>query len=224
VGAAVSDHPKICDIIETLADRGVETSLSSLRPDRLNERFVAALRRAGHTALTTASDGASQRLRDTINRKTREKHLHEVARLCREHGFKRLKLYMMVGLPEEIDADIDELIQFGTEISKIIPLSLGIAPFVSKRNTPLDGLPFAGEKTVEARLARLRKGLRGKVDVRATSARWAWVEYVLAQGGASEGLALYQAVQAGGSFADYRRAFEALPVARKKRPLAIASL
>lgn len=224
VGAAVSDHPKIIDIIETLADRGIETSLSSLRPDRLNERFIAALRRAGHTALTTASDGASQRLRDTINRKTREKTLHEVARLCREHGMKRLKLYMMVGLPEETDEDIDELIQFGTEVSKIVPLSLGIAPFVSKRNTPLDGLPFAGIDVVEARLARLRKGVRGKVDVRATSARWAWVEYVLAQGGAAEGLALYEAVKAGGSYADYRRAFQSLPTARKRRPLAIASL
>jgi radical SAM superfamily enzyme YgiQ (UPF0313 family) len=224
VGAAVSDHPKICDIIETLADRGVETSLSSLRPDRLNERFVKALRRAGHTALTTASDGASQRLRDTINRKTREKHLHEVARLAREHGMKRLKLYMMVGLPEETDADIDELIQFGLEISKIIPLSLGIAPFVSKRNTPLDGLPFAGMDVVEARLARLRKGVRGRVDVRATSARWAYVEYVLAQGGAAEGRAVYAAVREGGKFADYKRAFEALPVQRKKRSLAVAAL
>jgi radical SAM superfamily enzyme YgiQ (UPF0313 family) len=224
VGAAVSDHPKICDIIETLADRGVETSLSSLRPDRLNERFVAALRRAGHTALTTASDGASQRLRDTINRKTREKHLHEVARLAREHGMKRLKLYMMVGLPEELDSDIDELIQFGIEISKIVPLSLGIAPFVSKRNTPLDGLPFAGIDTVERRLNRLRRGVRGKVEIRATSARWAWVEYVLAQGGAAEGEALYAAVKAGGSFADYRKAFANLPERRQKRPLAIAAL
>jgi radical SAM superfamily enzyme YgiQ (UPF0313 family) len=224
VGAAVSDHPKICDIIETLADRGVETSLSSLRPDRLNDRFLAALRRAGHTALTTASDGASQRLRDTINRKTREKHLHEVARLAREHGMKRLKLYMMVGLPEETDEDIDELIQFGSDVSKIIPLSLGIAPFVSKRNTPLDGLPFAGINVVERRLARLRSGVRGRVEVRATSARWAYVEYVLAQGGAAEGRALLAAVHAGGSFSDYKRAFEALPKERKKRALAVASL
>lgn len=224
VGAAVSDHPKICDILEKLADRGVETSLSSLRPDRLNERFVAALRRAGHTALTTASDGASQRLRDTINRKTREKHLHEVARLAREHGMKRLKLYMMVGLPGENDEDIDELVQFGTEISRILPLSLGIAPFVSKRNTPLDGLPFAGIQVVEQRLARLRSGVRGRVEVRATSARWAHVEYVLAQGGAAEGRALLTAVQNGGRYADYKRAFEALPRERVKRPLAIANL
>jgi len=224
VGAAVSDHPKIVDIIEAFADRGVETSLSSLRPDRLSERFVAALRRAGHTALTTASDGASQRMRDTINRKTRDKHLHEAARLAREHGMKRLKLYMMVGLPGELDEDIDELIAFGIEISKIIPLSLGIAPFVSKRNTPLDGLPFAGIDVVEKRLTQLRKGVRGRVEVRATSARWAYVEYVLAQGGAAEGRALLEAVAAGGRYADYKRAFEAMPRERKKRPLAVASL
>jgi radical SAM superfamily enzyme YgiQ (UPF0313 family) len=224
VGAAVSDHPKIVDIIEALADRGVETSLSSLRPDRLNDRFLAALRKAGHTALTTASDGASQRLRDTINRKTREKTLHEVARLAREHGMKRLKLYMMVGLPGELDEDIDELIAFGNHISSLIPLSLGIAPFVSKRNTPLDGLPFAGIQQVEQRLSKLRGGARGRFEVRATSARWAWVEYVLAQGGAAEGRAVLEAVHAGGKFAHYKRAFEALPQERKKRPLAVASL
>ena len=40
VGAAVSDHPKICDLIETMAGQGREVSLSSLRPDRLNDRFV----------------------------------------------------------------------------------------------------------------------------------------------------------------------------------------
>ena len=131
---------------------------------------------------------------------------------------------MMVGLPGETDADIDELVRFGTEISKIIPLALGIAPFVAKRNTPLDGPPFAGIRRRGEAPARLRGGLRGKVEVRATSARWAWVEYVLAQGGAAEGLALHEAVQAGGGFADYKRAFGALPQERKRRPLAIASL
>ncbi len=222
VGAAVSDHPKICDLIETLADQGREVSMSSMRPDRMNERFVAALQRAGHRVITTAGDGASQRMRDAVQRKTKEKHLLEVARLARAHGMKRMKLYMIVGLPDETQTDIDELIRLGTEISKIIPLSLGVAPFVSKRNTPLDGLPFAGMDVVEARLKHLRAGVKGKVEVRATSARWAYVEHVLAQGGAAEGLALYEAVQAGGTFADYKRAFAKLPEKRLKRPLAIA--
>jgi hypothetical protein len=63
---------------------------------------------------------------------------------------------------------------------------------------------------VQKRLARLRRGLRGRAEVRATSAKWAWVEFVLAQGAEAEGLAALEAVEAGGSFADYRRVFEGL--------------
>jgi hypothetical protein len=63
---------------------------------------------------------------------------------------------------------------------------------------------------VQQRLKRLERGLKGRADVRSISAKWAWVEYVLAQGAAEEGLALWDAVRAGGSFADYRRAFEGL--------------
>ena len=75
----------------------------------------------------------------------------------------------------------------------------------------------------EHRLAHLRRGLRGRVDVRATSARWAWVEYVLAQGGPPEGRAVLQAVRAGGRFADYERAFAALPAERPRRALRVVA-
>lgn len=223
VGAAVSDHPKIADIVETLADQGRQVGLSSLRPDRLNDRFVAALKRGGYRTLTTASDGASQRLRDQMQRKARERHLEKAAELARAHGMQRMKLYMMVGLPDETDDDIDELVEFSTGISKVIPLSLGIAPFVSKRNTPLDGKPFAGIKVVERRLARLRRGVKGRVELRATSARWAWVEWVLAQGGPAEGRAVLDAVRAGGSFRDWERAFAAIPASAPRRSLAVVA-
>jgi radical SAM superfamily enzyme YgiQ (UPF0313 family) len=125
----------------------------------------------------------------------------------------RLKLYLMVGTPGETDADVDECVAFATELSRIVPLALGIAPFCPKRNTPLDGAPFAGIRAVDARLDRLRKGLRGRADMRATSARWAWVEYVLAQGGEAEGLAVVEAVEANGSFRAHERAFAGIPKA-----------
>jgi len=219
VGAATTDHPQITDVVHALADSGREVGLSSLRADRLDDDLMAALRRGGHRILTTASDGASQRMRDIIQRRTTEEQLRQAAELARRHGMKRMKLYIMVGLPNETDDDIDELIEFGTELSSLIPLSLGVAPFVAKRNTPLDGAPFAGMPLVEARLRRLRRGVRGRVDVRATSARWAWVEYILAQGGRAEGLAVLDAVHAGGRFSDWKRAFNALPKDRPRRLL-----
>jgi len=210
VGAAVSDHPKIIEIVSELAERGMQVGLSSLRPDRLKEEFVAALRKAGHKTLTTALDGPSERMRGLIDRRGREPHYLAAAERTRRHGFDRLKLYLMIGLPGETDEDIDECVKFVSELSKICPIALGVAPFCAKRNTPLDRMPYAGVARVDAKLDRLRKGLRGRADVRAVSAKWAWIEYVLAQGGEAEGLALIAAVRQGGKFSDYRREFALL--------------
>lgn len=212
VGAAVSDHPNIVSIVNTLADRGCEVGLSSLRPDRLATRddFVAALARVGYRTLTTAMDGTSERVRESLDRRARPKHLVRCAELAKEHGMDRLKIYLMIGTPGETDADVDECVSFTAELSRIVPVALGIAPFCPKRNTPLNGEPFAGIDVVDARLARLRHGLKGRADIRATSARWAWVEYVLAQGGEKTGLAVIDAVDDGGSFRSYERAFARL--------------
>ena len=224
VGAAVSDHPKIVDVVNALADRGCDVGLSSLRPDKLarGDDFVAALARVGYRTLTTAMDGTSMRVRDSLDRRARPEHLVRCAELAKKHGMDRLKLYLMIGVPGETDEDVDECVAFTTELSRIVPVALGIAPFCAKRHTPLDGAPFAGIDVVDARLDRLRRGLKGRADVRATSAKWAWVEYVLAQGGEAEGHAIVDAVDAGGSFRAYAKAFAAIE-SKPRRALRVAS-
>jgi radical SAM superfamily enzyme YgiQ (UPF0313 family) len=217
VGAAVTDHPRIAEIVRRIVDSGREVGISSLRADRLTDELVGLLARGGYRTLTTASDGASERLRVAIERKTKEKHLVKAAELARTHQMRQLKLYEMVGVPGEGDDDIDELIRFARELSKIVPLALGVAPFVAKRNTPLDGTDFAGIRVVEDRLERLRRGLQGAVDVRPTSARWAWVEYVLAQGGVEAGRRALAAHGDGGGFAAWKRAFADETITRRRQ-------
>jgi hypothetical protein len=215
VGAAVTDHPEIAAIVRDVVDAGREVGISSLRADKLDDELVGLLARGGYRTLTVAADGASERMRRIVERSTQARHLLRSAELAAAHRLQTLKIYMMVGVPGETDADIDELVALSRELAAIHPrVAYGIAPFVAKRNTPLDGTPFAGIAVVEARLARLRRGLAaaglgGKVAVRPTSARWAWVEYMLAQGESSAGLAVMDAHRAGGSFADYRRALAA---------------
>ncbi|APR84012.1 Hypothetical protein A7982_09361 [Minicystis rosea] len=218
VGAAVSDHPKVAEIVRTLAERGCEVGLSSLRPDRLSDDFVGALRLGGYRTLTTAMDGASDRVRDLLDRKARIRHLERAAELARTHGMARLKLYLMIGVPTETDEDIDECVAFTTELSRRIPVALGIAPFCPKRNTPLAQASFAGIDVVQKRLERLRRGVKGRVEVRSTSAKWAWVEAVLAQGGLAEGRAVMDAVHGGGTFAAWQKALLAVqPTAAPKK-------
>jgi radical SAM superfamily enzyme YgiQ (UPF0313 family) len=203
----VSDHPRLVRILEALVGAGKGVGVSSLRPDRLSDSLVGVLKRGGAKTLTTAADGASQRLRDRIQRRTREEDLVRAAELCRRHGLARLKLYEMVGLPGETDADLDEMVRLARELGKIVPLSLGVAPFVAKRRTPLDGAPFAGVAEVRRRLRYLKRGLKGRAEVRPTSPRWAWVEYRLAQGGMDAGLAALRAWREGADFSAWVRAF-----------------
>lgn len=207
VGAAVTDHPRIVELLRTLVDSGREVGVSSLRADRLTQELVDTLRRGGARVLTVASDGASQRMRDLVDRKHSEEQLVRAARFAAAAGMERLKVYSMVGLPLETDADVDELVRFTRELAGQLPVALGVAPFVAKRHTPLDGAPFAGIREIDHRLDRLRSGLRGKAEVRPTSARWAWVEYMLAQCGPEAGLAAMDAWRAGGSFSAWKRAF-----------------
>lgn len=208
VGAAVTDHPRIVPLLRTLVDSGREVGVSSLRADRLTQELVDTLRDGGAQGLTVAADGASQRMRDLVDRKHSEEQIVRAAQYAKAAGMRTLKVYNLVGLPLEEDRDIDELVAFTTELSRILPIALGVAPFAAKRNTPLDGAPFAGIKVIEDRLERLRRGLKGKAEVRPTSARWAWVEYMLAQCGPEAGLAAMDAWRAGGSFAAYKRAFK----------------
>ncbi len=208
VGAAVTDHPRIRQVVREIVKSGREIGISSLRADRLDEELVGLLADGGYRTLTTASDGASQRLRNLVDRKTTEQHLLRAAALTRKFGLERLKLYQMVGLPSETDDDIRELIRFSRELAEIVPLSLSVSPFVAKRNTPLDGAPFEPIRSMEAKIALLREGLKGAADVRPTSARWAWVEYMLSQGGEAAGLAAMDAWREEGSFAAWKRAFK----------------
>ncbi len=210
VGAAISDHPQLVGLLEALLDAKKGIGISSLRGDRvaLKPEIPRLLRLGGYNTLTVASDAASQRLRRTLSKGTTEAQLLACAEAARLNDYRLLKVYMMLGVPDEQDEDIEELVAFTRRLAAIHPVALGIAPFVPKRNTPLDGATFAGIAVVERRLDRVRAGLKGvRAEVRPTSARWAWVEHQLAQAGWEGGEACLRATEAGGAFSAWKREF-----------------
>ncbi|MBN1945109.1 MAG: radical SAM protein [Bradymonadales bacterium] len=206
VGAAVTDHPRLLPLVETIVESGREIGLSSLRADRITSDLVRLLGRGGNRTLTTALDGASRRLRQELCKGVEADEVIQAARLARDHGMSRLKLYVMVGVPGEQGSDIEELIGLLREIGQIIPLVASINPFVAKANTPLKDAAFAGIRTIDRRLRYLRKALEPEVTVKAISGRWGWVEYALAQGGMEMAPAMLEAAAEGGGFAAWSRA------------------
>ncbi|MCB9785542.1 MAG: radical SAM protein [Deltaproteobacteria bacterium] len=208
VGAAVSEWSGIREALRRVVAMGKGVGVSSLRADRLDADFVELLARGGYRTMTVASDAASQRLRGKMAKGIRTRHLLDAASLARDAGMVRLKMYVIVGVPDEQDEDIDELIALCRELGSILPLALGVSPLVPKLHTPLGDAPFAGIPEVQRTLSRLERGLRGAAELRSTSAKWAWVEYRMSQGGQDAGLAALQAWRDGASFRDWQRALD----------------
>lgn len=218
VGAAVTDLPHLEQLVAHIVESGRGVGISSLRADRLTPGFLDNLARGGYRTITVASDGISERMREVLDRKITEQDLLRAAELVGSRGFHRLKVYEMMGAPGETMDDVDELVRFALELRKLTRLVLTFSTFVAKRNTPLDGQPFVGVKEAEARLARIKDGLKGKVDLRPQPPKWAWVEYVLSQRGPEVGYAAIEAVHAGGGYGAWRKAFATLPE-QNPRPL-----
>lgn len=210
VGAAVTDHREITDLVNALADRDFSIGISSLRADRLKRPLLEALFRGGYRTVTVALDGASPRLRRVVRRKTEDQHIERVAREAKSVGFMKMKIYMVLGLPTEHDEDLENLAHELIELSKILPIDVGLSPLVPKRNTPLYCAPFIGVKESDRRLKLLRRLLKGRVNVRPVSSRWSWVESVLARGGLAVGEAVLEAHRRGGDYAAYKAAFKAV--------------
>jgi len=211
VGAAISEWSGIKAAMRRVVESGRGLGISSLRADRLDAEFVELLARGGSRTMTVASDAPSQRQRNKMAKGIRTEHLLQAARLGRDAGMLKLKLYVIVGLPDETAADLDELVGLARELSAILPTALGISPLVPKLHTPLGDAPFAGMATIDRTLDHLRKGLDGTAEMRATSARWAWVEYRMSQGDAAAGHAALAAWRDGGDFRAWERAFARLP-------------
>lgn len=206
VGAALLDHPHITEIVAQLVERDLQVSLSSLRADRLDDELLELLVRGGARSLTIAADGASEKLRKQIRKRIGEEDLLRTARLAADAGLGRLKLYAMIGLPGEEQEDILELCGLSLELSKILPLSLAVSPFVPKARTSLADADFAPLPVLRRRLSLIRKRFRGRVDLRSTSVRNAWIEHAVARGGIRAGVAAVDVARGGCTFASWREA------------------
>lgn len=206
VGAAVTDHPRIEEIVESIVEMGKRVSLSSIRADRLTPGLAASLVRGGAKTLTLAADGSSQRLRDSVRKGISQEHLLEASRVAADAGVRGLKLYSMVALPGEVDGDIEE---FATMIGALDPrlrISVAVQAFVPKPGTPLAGEPMEELAVIRKRLELVRKLISPRAHIVPTSARWSWLDWKLAHGGADSALAAVEAHRGGADFNAWKQA------------------
>jgi len=168
-----ADHSRIGEIVRTLIDehesRRVGISLPSLRADAGCVELAAEIQRVRKSGLTFAPEAGTQRLRDVINKGVTEDDLLGAVDAAVEHGWRRIKLYFMIGLPTETDEDlrgIGELVSKVVDIGRRhrVPLALNvtISPFVPKPHTPFQWRGMVDPEELERRISVVRPLLRAK--------------------------------------------------------------
>ncbi len=195
VGAAVSDLPDLENLCAHLEGDRVLLSFSSLRADALTEGVIAALRANGTKTATIAPEAGSERLRKVINKGLTDDQIVDASSRLVEGGIPNLKLYFMVGLPTETDADMDAIVQMVDRVRKafvdasrprgrIGTLTVSVNPFVPKPFTPFQWAPMATSKVLQNRIRFLRKAAGPVPNLRfqSESVKSAAVQALLSRG------------------------------------------
>ena len=90
-----------------LAHLNISLSLPSQRVDRFDENIAALLGGVQKTpSITFAPEAGTQRLRDIINKGLSNAELRRGVVTAFDQGWRKVKLYFMIGLPGETDEDV----------------------------------------------------------------------------------------------------------------------
>ncbi len=195
VGSAIADHPDIERILEHIVGMGGQFSLSSLRLDKLTIDFLRLLKKGGLKTITVAPEAGTEKLSRKINKTISDKQILDAVERIAKAGQFDMKLYFLVGLPDEEDADVDGIIDLvksiqqtmvnaSREKGKLGNISVGVNGFVPKPCSPYQWAPFEGIKTVRAKLKRIKSNLApvANVTVSISSARYDYVQTLLSVG------------------------------------------
>ena len=191
MGAAVSDHPQMAELTDYLCQQGIPFSVASMRADMLTEQITEALAASGLRTMTVAPEAGSERLRAAINKGITEEHVSNAITLAAAKGMRHIKLYYMIGLPGETDADIEETIAMilrmraqMDELGSKGELVISVNGFVPKPWTPYQWAPLCNVRTLKKRFKMLNDGLKKSKHVKliTESLKETVVQSVLARG------------------------------------------
>ena len=94
------------EVKNRLQGENVSLSLPSQRVDRFDENIANIIGGTRQSGLTFAPEAGTQRLRDIVNKGLTNEELLRGVKTAFQQGWDKIKLYFMIGLPGETDADV----------------------------------------------------------------------------------------------------------------------
>jgi radical SAM family uncharacterized protein len=221
---STTDHSEIEDIVRRLSaalrGRAVTIGLPSLRVDAFGVSMARLVSEGSRGGLTFAPEAGTQRLRDVVNKNVDEQDLIDTVRVAFGEGWRRLKLYFMLGLPTETDDDIRGIGELVNRVlataREVVPpaqrgaikIAVSVSTFVPKAHTPFQ---WEGQLTLEQVRERqrvLREAIPRKgVDLHWHDSEVSFLEGSLARGGRELSRVIERVWRSGGGFDAWTEVF-----------------
>jgi len=195
----------------------VSVSLPSLRVDAFTVGTAAQIQRVRRTGLTFAPEGGTWRMRQVINKLIREEDLYAAVDAAFSQGWKRVKLYFLIGLPTETDEDtlgiVDlakQCVAIGKRYHPSVTIVASVGGFVPKVQTPFQ---WFGQNTIEELTRKVHLLRDAARPVRGLTIRWhdpkaTAAEGIVSRGDRRMGAVIEQVWRNGGTFQEWSECFD----------------
>ena len=195
---STADFSNVEEVVTDLMDDSdqagcgpLSVSLPSLRVDAFGVGIAAQLQRAKRGGLTFAPEAGTWRMRQIINKLIREEDLYQAVEAAFSQGWKRVKLYFLIGLPSETDEDtlaIAELakncVAIGKRHNNRASVTVSVGGFVPKPFTPFQWFGQNTAEELQRKINLLRDATR---RMRGVQLKWHDPKATLVEGIASRG-------------------------------------
>ncbi len=183
-------QPLLRTFFNTYDAERVGVSLPSLRTETLTQDVVNEIARGKKHSFTLAPEAGSDRMRRIINKGNTEENLMKAVDTALAAGWSALKYYFMIGLPYEIQDDVDAIAHLGIASrerakrqGKKLDVAVSVSSFVPKPHTPFQWEPQIPEPEIRRQQDRLRDMLKkGGAAFRYHNSGQTMVEGVISRG------------------------------------------
>jgi len=207
--------PLLSSLMQTLPQSNITISLPSMRIDTFDDNFQPQLAKILGKTITLAPEAGSQQLRDSINKNISEEDILTSVTNALNLGIRSIKLYFMVGLPDETEEDIEAIItliekMYAVNPKRIAKINVSIAPFVPKAHTPFQWCRQDSTEEFLYKISLIKNHFskQRKITIKYHTIEQSKLEAVIARGDRTVGKLIYEAYKNGAQFDSWNTYFD----------------
>ena len=213
-------------LIERFGKKDVNISLPSLRIDAFSLDVMSRVQDVKKSSLTFAPEAGSQRMRDVINKGLTEEVILNGAAEAFKGGWNKVKLYFMLGLPSETEADMKGIAELANKVAAVyydtvpkeqrqgrVQVTSSTSFFIPKPFTPLQWAPMFTKEDYLSKAHLVNDTMKSQLNHKSLRYNWheadvSVLEGVLARGDRRVSRGILEAYRRGCMFDSWSESFD----------------